>query len=154
MGVKLILHERIGRWARQFRPRADAWGVRLIESRSLSDLESALGLSSAPIVIVDFRDRAQPPFDAIVLTRMIASNSLILAVIPGAEPHLGMDAVEAGATISRHTTSPLLDTLNLIERWVKLAKSRSETGGWSPDRSPTPEPWETILHELVLKTSS
>jgi hypothetical protein len=51
--LPLIIHERLGNWARQLRPRLAAWPIRLVESRSLADLERALAGTACPILVID-----------------------------------------------------------------------------------------------------
>jgi len=51
--LPLVIHERLGNWARHLRPRLSAWPVRVVESRSTADLESALSRAACPIVVID-----------------------------------------------------------------------------------------------------
>ncbi len=149
MRVTLILHERIGRWARQLWPRSREWGVRLVESRSRVDLESAVCQSACPIVVVDFRDRINLPLEDLLIARLMAPSSLILALVPSSDPAIGSTAIEAGATMSLPDSATPPEVLSLLQRWIELARERSEVDGWAWDRVPELEPWESLIAEFV-----
>ena len=51
--VPLILHERLGNWARQLRPRLHDLPIRLFETRSRADLEAVLTGLACPVVLID-----------------------------------------------------------------------------------------------------
>ena len=51
--VPVILHERLGNWARQLRPRLHDLPIRLIETRSSADLNAVLTGVACPVVLID-----------------------------------------------------------------------------------------------------
>src|SRR5260370_41604870 len=82
--LPLIVHERIGTWARQLRPRAAGWGARLIESRSKTDLRAALFGAACPIVIVDLGDRPRARLDDLDHALTLAPAALAVVLDPHA----------------------------------------------------------------------
>ena len=62
MRVTVILHERLGNWNRQLRPRLSEHPVRWFESRSPADLEVLLEGLAFPVVLIDL---ARQPVDGL-----------------------------------------------------------------------------------------
>jgi hypothetical protein len=144
--LPLIVHERIGTWARQLRPRAAGWGARLIESRSVADLRSALKGAACPIVIVDLGDRPRARLEDLGQALTQAPAALAVVLDPHALPGVPTVARQLGAThvMSGETLPP--DLLALLARWLPLARRRTEADGWSNARSPAnTEPWAGLL---------
>src|SRR5262249_19532503 len=57
--LTVVIHERLGFWARHLRPRLVAWPIRWHETRSTADLEAALAGLTCPVVLIDLgRPRA------------------------------------------------------------------------------------------------
>jgi hypothetical protein len=50
-----------------------------------------------------------------------------------------------GATLVLPATIPPPRVLEVLSRWLPLAKARSEADGWAEDRRPEPEPWQEYL---------
>ncbi|HEX3449879.1 MAG TPA: hypothetical protein VHS97_16615, partial [Isosphaeraceae bacterium] len=51
--VAVILHERLGHWNRQLRPRLHDQRIRWFETRSRGDLDNLLIGLSCPVVVID-----------------------------------------------------------------------------------------------------
>lgn len=143
----LVIHERIGTWARHVRPRLTAGGpVRVVESRSAGDLAAALAGAACPVVVLDLGRRPRAALDDLDRALAVAPDALVLVLDPG--PHAGaaLLARELGAThvLSGPATPPAVAAL--VARWLPLARRRTEAVGWSvsaPD-PPAPEPWNWL----------
>ena len=151
MNLPLVVHERLGNWARQLRPRLAAWPVRLVESRSTADLLDVLGGTACPIVVIDLARQLKPGLEALDLALQASSQAMVLVL--DAEAHDGVEilARELGAThvLSGPFTPPAV--ARLIERWIPIALRRTEQDGWSSARkpSPEPEPWNWLAPYLT-----
>lgn len=152
--LPLIIHERLGNWARQLRSRLSAWPVRLVESRSSADLEAALTGTACPIVVIDL-DRRPPRAGLEDLERATrrAPAGLFLVLDPAAHEGVALLARELGAThvCSGVVTPPT--AARLLERWIGIAQKRTEADGWSKTRRPDPEaePWNWLAPYLVVR---
>ena len=51
--VAIVLHERLGTWAGQLRPRLQDRAVRWFETRSTKDLDEVLTGLASPVVLID-----------------------------------------------------------------------------------------------------
>lgn len=138
--LPLIIHERLNQWARQLRPRLAAWPIRLVESRSLADLEGALAGTACPILLIDLGQRPRAGLEELERATRLAPSALILVLDPEAHEGVALLARELGAThvYSGVVTPPAV--ARLIERWIVLAQRRTEADGWSSVRKPEPEP--------------
>jgi hypothetical protein len=139
--LPLVVHERLGVWARQLRPRASAWGVRLIESRSKSDLEAALEGTVCPIAIIDLGDRPRTGLEDLESVMRLAPAALALVLDPREHSGVALLARQIGAAhvLSGETTPPVL--LGLLTRWLPLARLRADADGWSNAISWSADPW-------------
>ncbi len=146
MRSTLIVHERLARWARRLRPRADCWGARLVESRSVVDLAAA-ATAACPVVLIDPAGSPRDGFDALLTVRRIAPQALVLVVADAMPTDFPGAAREAGATLIMPSTTPLSLVLDLIPRWLDLARQRSQADGWAADRRVDPEPWEALMRD-------
>jgi hypothetical protein len=144
--LPLVVHERMGTWARQLRPRAGVWGFRLIESRSSNDLASAVHASSCPICIIELGDRPRASLGDLASAMNIAPAALALVLDAGNFPGASILARELGAThvMSGNILPPAV--LNLVARWIPLARRRADSHGWSNAQlSAAAEPWGDLL---------
>ncbi|AGA27789.1 hypothetical protein Sinac_3533 [Singulisphaera acidiphila DSM 18658] len=149
--LPLIIHERLGSWTRQLRPRLVAWPIRLMESRSRADLEGALAGTACPILVIDLERRPRAGLDDLERATRTAPSALILVLDPGAHDDVALLARELGAThvYSGVVTPPTV--ARLLERWIVLAQRRTEADGWSSARKPEPEPepWNWLAPYLT-----
>lgn len=145
MRITTIIHERLGRWARQLRPRLAGRPVRLVETRSVEDLESAAAKSICPLILIAVEARHRASLEALDRARRAAPGGMILVLDAPALLEFARLARELGAT--HVLPSPVLppQVLSWLERWTPMAATRAESSGWSEDRRADPEPWEEFL---------
>jgi hypothetical protein len=147
-GKHLIIHERIGHWARQLRPRLADRSVRLVETRTWADLEDALRGPGIvfPIVVLDLGRRVKPALEDLDRARGLAPDALILVIDASNQPGLGLLARELGASHVFGGPIPPPVVSELIHRWLSLSERRAEASGWlGPAPPPSePEPWNWL----------
>ena len=143
-----MIHERIGVWARQLRPRLSERPVRVIETRSWADLEAAIvGAGGVcPVVLLDLARRVRAGLDDLQRVTAAAPEALVLVLDPQAHEGVALLAREAGAThiISGPVTPP--EVKGLLVRWLGLAQRRGELDGWARAAigPAEPEPWNWL----------
>lgn len=142
----VIVHERLGTWFRQLRPRLLSWPIRWMETRSSSDLRSALAGLSCPIVVIDLASRPRAALEDLDLTHQAAPNALVLVLDPCALKGVSILARELGATHVIQGTATPPEVVRLLARWLPLAERRTEDDGWSriARRRNEPEPWNWL----------
>jgi len=154
--LAVLIHERLGNWARQLRPRLLAWPIRWIETRSTTDLEAALAGMACPIVLIDLARRPRAGLEDLDRAAQAAPNALILVLDPQAHEGVATLARELGAThvLAGPVTPP--SVAELIARWLPLARRRAERDGWSnaPEPEPEPEPWNWLGPLLAGRPAS
>ena len=144
----IVVHERLGQWARRLRPRLADRPVRFVETRSRSDLETALpGFGAAcPVIVFDLARRVRAGLDDLDRALQLAPEALTLVLDPGEGDGVAVLARELGAThvISGAATPPAV--ADLLARWVALSLRRGEAPGWRPlnPGPPEPEPWNWL----------
>ena len=139
----LAVHERIGTWSRQLRPRLVGWPTRMVETRSGADLEQALRGTVGSLVLIDVAQRPGPALDDLDRALATAPDALVLVLNPNALNGVAALARELGATVvlDGPTTPPAV--ARWLDRWVRLSPRRCEAAG-RPLSVPTPaepEPW-------------
>jgi hypothetical protein len=149
--IALILHERRGNWARQLRPRLSDLPIRWFETRSTADLDAVLTGIAAPVVLIDLASRL---VEGLLSLRMIlrrASDARVLLLNPDLYPAAAVFARELGATHILSGFVPAPELASLLRRWVMLARSRIEHGGWSRVLNPDleSEPWSWLALYLT-----
>jgi hypothetical protein len=143
----VILHERIGNWARQLRPRLFDLPIRWFETRSVADLDCALPGLAAPVVLIDLGSRPAAGLLGLQAVLHPASDARVLVLDPGNHPEAVELARELGAThvVAGFVPPPVV--ASLLRRWIVLARTRIERGGWSktliPDSESDPWGWLT-----------
>ena len=151
----LVIHERIGNWARQLRPRLSERPVRVIETRSPADLDVAVrgGCLVYPVVLLDLARQVHRGLDDLQRVIAAAPDALVLVLDPLAHAGVALLAREAGAAhvIAGPVTPPAVE--RLLSRWLLLAQRRQDLDGWTRQASsePEPEPWNWITPLLSLK---
>jgi hypothetical protein len=153
MRLPLVVHERLGIWARQLRPRVAAWPVHLVETRSAADLKRALARSSCPLVVLDLRDRVPAGIEDLALALQVAPNALVVVLDPSAGDGVAGLVRELGAAHVLSGVVPPPVVAELLARWLPLALHRAEADGWAPDRDPEPEPADPVA-ALIAATAS
>jgi hypothetical protein len=149
--LPLVIHERLGNWARQLRPRLAGWPVRLSESRSPADLEAAVAGTACPIVVIDASRRPRAALEDLDRAIRAAPRAMVLVLDPDGHEEVARLAREIGAThvLSGVITPPAVALL--LARWIPLAQRRAEGDGWSAawKPEPEPEPWNWLAPYLV-----
>jgi hypothetical protein len=150
MRVAVVLHERLGEWYRQLRPRLSERRVRWLESRSLVDLERILEGLAFPVVLVDLARQPRDGLAAVDIVRRRAPGALTLVLDPEAKPDVPGLVRELGATHVGSGFVPPPCVADLLARWIALASIRIESAGWSRSTLPetTMEPWAWLSDYL------
>jgi hypothetical protein len=143
--LRLVIHERLGYWARHLRSRLAGWPLAWVETRSTADLEAALRSTASPIVIIDVADRPLAAMEDLDRAMRIAPDALILVLDPRTHDGISTVALELGAThvMAGGVVPPAVSSF--LTRWIWLAQTRNEAGGWSLPEDPEPEPWSGLF---------
>ncbi len=146
----LVVHERIGTWARQLRPRLGSWPLRLVETRSARDLEPVLASSACPLILLDVGGRPRAALEDLQRAVMLAPDALVLVLNPLATAGIAPLAWELGATYILDGPSTPPEIIGWLTRWLPLARRRTEAAGraWLPPRPPEAEPWAWLTPYL------
>jgi hypothetical protein len=154
--IAVILHERLGNWARQLRPRLYDLPIRWFETRSIADLDLVLTGIASPVVLIDLG--SWPAAGLLGLHAILhrASDARVLVLDPEVHPEAAGLARELGAThvIAGFVPPPVVAAL--LGRWVRLAQWRIEHGGWFIALTPSPEsePWGWLAPYLAGPAST
>ncbi len=143
MRVAVILHERLGTWSRQLRPRLSGLPVRWFEARSPADLKGILEGLAFPVVLIDLARQPVHGLEALDLVRTRTPGARTLVLDPEAIPGARVLACELGATLVRSGFVPPPFVAGLISRWIAMAKRDTESSGWSRTTFPetATDPW-------------
>jgi hypothetical protein len=139
----VIVHERLGNWNRQLRPRLQRYHARWFESRSAADRDGLLGGLAFPVILIDL---GRHPADGLTALSIAASRSpeaRSLVLDPEATADVPALARELGAThvYSGYVPPPLV--AGLLARWITIARDRIALAGWSRTTFPetATDPW-------------
>ena len=151
MRVTVILHERLGNWNRQLRPRLARQHVRWFESRSTADLGAILVGIAFPVVLIDLARQPVDGLTALDLVRSRAPDARCLVLDPEAKPDLRGLARELGATHVCSGFVPPPVVAGLVDRWITMARHGIESAGWSLTTFPetATEPWSWLADHLL-----
>ena len=144
----LIIHERIGFWGRQLRPRMSEAGLKIVETRSRDDIDAALASTDDPypLALMDVGRRPSATLEELDRLKQVAPNAFVLILDAVGHDEIPPTARTLGAThvISGPTIPP--DVARLLTRWKRLAGERAFNAGWRdlPAESAKPEPWNWI----------
>ncbi len=130
--LPVVIHEHQGFWGRQLRPRLASAPVRVIETRSRAELRDGVRRSSCPVLLVVLDDRRAQQLADLASALEVAPKALALVIDPPGTPGLAALARELGAThvFPGPTVPPRV--MELLERWIPLARRRAEMDGWWP----------------------
>jgi hypothetical protein len=141
--VAVILHERLGNWARELRPRLQGETIRWYETRSQADLDQVLTGLSFPVVLIDLGKH--PAAGLKDLNRIVerAPDARILVLDPESQAEAAGLARELGATHVASGVVPPPVVADLLARWITLAELHKDRDGWSETPFPQSEssPW-------------
>ncbi len=138
----VIIHERVANWSRQLRPRFQGCPIRWSETRSTADLTLAAAGSACPILVVDLDKHPARALRDLDEALQVAPGSMALVLDPMDRPEVAEVALEIGATIVLAGLVVPPEVERLLQRWLPIAKSRSEAEGWSAASEPEPDPWD------------
>jgi hypothetical protein len=129
--VAVILHERLGQWNRQLRPRLHDQRIRWFETRSRGDLDNLLIGLICPVVLIDLERQPTTGLRDLDLVLERASDARVLVLDP--ESHSGVDGLarELGATHVASGCVPPPFVASLLARWIELARRSIDRDGWS-----------------------
>jgi hypothetical protein len=150
MRAVVILHERLGKWNRQLRPRLSDRPVRWFESRSAADLEAILQGLAFPVVLIDLGGQPIHGLDALDLVRIRTPGARCLVLDPEEEAGTRIMARELGATQVWSGFAPPPLVAGLIARWIAMARPALESAGWSRTTFPetVTDPWAWLADYL------
>lgn len=144
----VIVHERLGRWARQLRPRLADRPTRVHETRSWDDLEAALATAATPcpLVVIDLARRVRPGLEDLIRLVNVAPDALTLVLDPDGSDEVALLSQEFGASHVISGAVPPPTVAALLVRWLALARRRAEASGWSALAAVVdePEPWNWL----------
>ncbi len=144
--VPVILHERLGNWIRQLRPRLYEQPVRWFESRSTRELEVLLTGLAFPVVVIDLDRHAAAGLKDLSLVSLRVPDARILAIDPEGLAEVAGMARELGAThvFSGFVPPPII--ADLVAHWIASARRSIERAGWSRTSFPDSEtdPWSWL----------
>jgi hypothetical protein len=148
--VAVILHERLGYWNRQLRPRLHDRPVRWFETRSRADLGGLLIGLACPVVLIDL---GRHPIEGLKDLGYIvdrAPDARVLVLDPNAHDDVAGLARELGATHVATGFVPPPFVAQLLVRWIELAERQLERDGWSRTSFPKTqtEPWAWLADFL------
>jgi len=148
--VAVVLHERIGLWNRQLRPRLQDQRIRWFETRSQGDLDNLLIGLSSPIVLIDLGRQPATGLQDLNRVHERSPDARILVLDPEFHSETAGLARELGAThvASGYVSPPFV--ASLLARWIELAQRRIDRDGWSRTSlaDTVTEPW-AWLTDLV-----
>ena len=136
MHVPLILHERLGNWARQLRPRLHNLPIRWFETRSRADLEHILPGLACPVVLIDPGKLVANGLVDLDLVLMRSPDAMVLVNNAESNTEVTSLARELGATHVLSGFVPPPEVAGLLTRWILLARRQIERAGWSRTSSP------------------
>ena len=142
--LQVVIHERLGTWAGQLRPRLASSGlgtIRWVETRSTTDLDRAVRASVAPVVVIDLADRAGSMLEDLDVAVQAAPLGLFLVLDPK-NRIVGSQVRELGATDVLSGFVPPPKVARIVASWLPTARRRIERDGWAPPEQPEPELWE------------
>jgi CheY-like chemotaxis protein len=128
------------------------WPVRVVETRSATELQDVLVGYACPIVVLDLADRVRSGLEDLDRAALLAPNALILVLDPKARAGVASLARELGATLVISGPVPPPQVAELLSRWLPLARRRAEGDGWSTVAEPAAEPWDGPIPNFVANS--
>lgn len=144
--LPLVIHERLGNWARQLRPRVAGWPVRVVETRSAAELASGLRGAVCPLAVIDLDRWPVRMLADLERVRAESANALMLVLDPASTPGASVLGRELGATLVRSGFVPPPEVEALLARWLSVARRRTDASGWVYESVAEPEPWDVVVN--------
>lgn len=129
--LAFVLHERLGNWAAQLRPRLAGRPVRWFETRTAAHLREILPGLGRPVVLLDLGSRTLEALRDLDQVVNLAPGARVLVLDPGAHQEVAQLARELGATHVLAGFVPPPEVASLIDRWIDLAVEEQSREGWS-----------------------
>jgi hypothetical protein len=143
--VAVILHERLGNWARQLRPRLQDETIRWYETRSQADLDDVLTGLAFPVVLIDLGKHPASGLNDLDRIVRRAADARVLVLNPESHNEVAALARDLGATYVASGFVPPSVVAGLLARWIALALRHIGRDGWSrtslPDSETSPWAW-------------
>ncbi len=148
--MAVILHERLGNWNRQLRPRLHGRPIRWFETRSPADLNRVLTGLASPVVLIDLGQHPVEGLNELDQVIRRAPDSRVLVLDPEAHEDVAAVARELGATHVESGFVPPPFIARLLGRWVDLAQRQIGRDGWSQTSFPKTDtdPWAWLADFL------
>jgi hypothetical protein len=127
----MIVHERLGTWAGQLRPRLQDRPVRFFETRSEDDLEMAVSGLACPVVVIDLGKSPAEGLESLDRVIRLSPAARVLILDPGSTEGVAELAKELGATHVISGFVPPPEVAAHLDRWIGLAAEQAEREGWS-----------------------
>jgi hypothetical protein len=137
----IIIHERLAYWSRQIRPRFRGCPIRWSETRSSSEFVRSASQSTCPIFLIDLADRPGQGLEDLGAGLIAAPMALSLVLDPRSHDGLCTTARELGATLVLPGLVVPPGVVALLQRWLPVARQRSESDGWSVPIGAEPDFW-------------
>ena len=150
----VVLHERLGIWSAQLRPRLAERPVHWVETRSATDLDRALIGPTCPVVLVDLKRNLVEGLEDLDRSMCMVPGALVLVLDPEGHEGVAELARELGATHVIAGFVPPPEVAGLIDRWITLAERRAGQTGWSrPVPAPMPQDADEWLQAAAANPS-
>lgn len=146
--VPLVIHERLGNWARQLRPRVAGWPVQVVETRSAAELSEGLRRSVCPLAVVDLDRWPARMLSDLEHAGRGALDPLVLVLDPARTPGAEALGRELGATLVWPGFVPPPRVEALLARWLEVARGRRESAGWMENSQSESEPWDVAVDRI------
>jgi hypothetical protein len=148
--VAVILHERLGQWNRQLRPRLRDQRIRWFETRSRADLDNLLIGLSCPVVLIDLGRQPLTGLHDLMRVLERAPDARTLVLDPEFHGEAAGLARELGATHVASGYVPPSFVASLLARWIELAQRSIDRDGWSRASlaDASTEPWAWLADVL------
>jgi hypothetical protein len=124
--------------------------VRLVESRSTADLVKAVSGWPCPVLVVDLSEQQTIRQLGDLDRALQVAPDALSAVLDRSGDHTVWEvAREIGATAVLHESQRPPELLDLLLRWLALARRRTERDGWMPPSATPDDPIDALLSTVA-----
>lgn len=134
----VVLHERLGGWARQLRPRLAGSPARWIETRSTAELLVAITGGASPVILIEASQDPEGNLREVALVVERGGSPLVLFIDPLDRSDVMDLGRELGATLTVGGRCTPPEVAELIGRWIGLSARANAREGWSRPRPADP----------------
>jgi hypothetical protein len=93
-------------------------------------------------VVLDLGNRPRSGLEDLDCAVRAAPDALVLVLDPAGHAGIPALARELGATLVLSGVVPPPAVASRLDRWLRLARRRAETDGWTPDPEPERDPFD------------